>query len=161
MPLRLRIIAALLLMAYAVTGTSLLPGMMALLAELEGSHQSIVCLDDKGARVVLHHQQDDFTPRIADHRHCLARVLVMLCHSDLRGDHQMTSAVLAANSQSERVQAVKIRAGESLLDVLATWQSRAAWQRLASASEGVVPLLEPPGLLMGMMPALAKVRMLI
>ena len=115
-----RLIATLLLLAYASTGTSLMPAVMTLLAEVEGSHESRVHLGENGAQVVLHHRQSEFTPAVKDHRRGLARVLVSFCQSDREGDHQMTTAQFAGNAGVERVEISKARSADDLFNAQAT-----------------------------------------
>lgn len=115
-----RIISALLLMAYAITGTSLIPAVMTMLADLDGSHQSLVRVSESGAQVVLHHRQSEFTPAVNDHRQGLARMLVSLCRADQDGDHQMTTSQLSGNASQEREALSKVRSGEALINEQAT-----------------------------------------
>lgn len=124
MQLAHRIISALLLLAYASTGTSLMPAVMTLLAEVEGSHESRVRLGENGAQVVLHHRQSEFTPAVNDHRRGLARVLVSFCQSNREGDHQMTTAQFAGNAGVERLEISKARSADELFNLQATheWQ---------------------------------------
>lgn len=126
-----RLIAALLLLAYASTGTSLMPAVMTLLAEVEGSHESRVRLGENGAQVVLHHRQSEFTPAVNDHRRGLARVLVSFCQSDREGDHQMTTAKFAGNAGVERVEISKARSADDLFNAQATQE----WQHLLCISQ--------------------------
>lgn len=119
-----RLISALLLMAYAITGTSLMPAVMTMLADLDGSHQSLVRVSESGAQVVLHHRQSEFTPAVNDHRRGLARVLVSLCQADQDGDHEMTTSQLSGNVSQERMMLSKVRSGDALINEQATheWQ---------------------------------------
>lgn len=126
-----RLITTLLLLAYASTGTSLMPAVMTLLAEVEGSHESRVHLGENGAQVVLHHRQSEFTPAVNDHRRGLARVLVSFCQSDQEGDHQMTTAQFAGNAGVERVEISKARSAADLFNAQATQE----WQRLLHISQ--------------------------
>jgi hypothetical protein len=124
MHLALRFISALLLLAYASTGTSLMPAVMTILTEMEGSHESRVHFGENGAQVVLHHRQSEFTPAVNDHRRGLARVLVSFCQSGREGDHQMTTAQFAGNAGVERVETSKARSADDLFNPQATqeWQ---------------------------------------
>ena len=131
MQLAHRLIATLLLLAYASTGTSLMPAVMTLLVEVEGSHESQVRLGENGAQVVLHHRQSEFTPDVNDHRHGLARVLVSFCQSDHEGDHQMTTAQFAGNAGVERVETSKARSADDLFNPQATQE----WQHLLHISQ--------------------------
>lgn len=87
-----RIIAALVLMAYAITGTSLMPVAVVMLAALDGSHDVVIRQSEQGTQLVLHHRVHEFTPQLTDHRKCMARVLVSLCRPNQEGDHQLVSA---------------------------------------------------------------------
>ena len=49
-----RFISLLLLLAYAGTGTSVLPAFVLALAEMDGSHEVRVCESEQGTRVLLH-----------------------------------------------------------------------------------------------------------
>jgi hypothetical protein len=131
MHLSLRFISALLLLAYACTGTSLMPAVMTMFAELEGSHESLVHLGENGAQVVLHHRESEFTPAVNDHRRGLARVLVSFCQSDREGDHQMRMAQFAGNAGVERVEISKARSTDDLFNAQATQ----FWQHLLHISQ--------------------------
>jgi hypothetical protein len=119
-----RIIAALLLMAYAVTGTSLIPGAVAALADLEGSHQGLISIGRGETRVILHHTSE-FTPEVGDHQHCLARFIVRFCQTDQSGDHQMTSTGIVGRYGEKRPEAGKVRSVHELTNLPATdaWRS--------------------------------------
>lgn len=125
-----RIIAALLLMAHAVTGTSLLPGAVAALADLEGSHQGLISIGRGETRVILHHTRD-FTPEVGDHQHCLARFIVRFCQADQAGDHQMTTAGVAGSFEEKRPEAGKVRSVHELTNLPAT----NAWLSLQPVSQ--------------------------
>lgn len=119
-----RIIAALLLMAYAVTGTSLIPGTVAALADLEGSHQGLISVGRGETRIILHHSSG-FTPAVGDHQHCLARLIVRFCRASHTGDHQMTTAVVAGSLDEKRPEVCSIRSVHELTNLPATdaWRS--------------------------------------
>jgi hypothetical protein len=131
MHLARRFIATLLLLTYVSTGTSMVPAVMAMAAELEGSHESRVRLGESGAQVVLHHRQSEFTPAVNDHVRGLARVLVSLCQSDREGDHQMTTAQFAGNAGIERLEISKARTADELYNAQATQE----WQHLLHISQ--------------------------
>lgn len=126
-----RLIATLLLLAFASTGTSLMPAVMTMLADLDGSHQCLVRVGEGGAQVVLHHRQSEFTPAVNDHRRGLARVLVSFCQSDREGDHQMTTAHFAGNAGIERLEISKARSAADLFNAKATQE----WQHLLHISQ--------------------------
>jgi|JI6StandDraft_1071083.scaffolds.fasta_scaffold01746_7 hypothetical protein len=135
-----RLISALLLMAYAVTGTSLMPAVMTMLVDLDGSHQSLVRVSEGGAQVVLHHRQSEFTPDVKDHRRGLARVLVSLCRADQDGDHQMTTSQLSGNASQERVMLSKVRSGDGLFNAQATHE----WQHMLQLPKVSVTRVNAP-----------------
>ncbi len=154
MQLAHRIISALLLLAYASTGTSLMPAVMTLLAEVEGSHESRVQLGENGAQIVLHHRQSEFTPAVNDHRRGLARVLVSFCQSDREGDHQMTTAQLTGNTAMGRLEISKARSGDDLFNAQATHEQQLLLQLLKprmSCYDAFAPRVsishQPPSLL--------------
>ncbi len=139
MHLARRFIATLLLLTYVSSGTSLVPAVMAMAAELEGSHESRVRLGDSGAQVVLHHRQSEFTPAVNDHVRGLARVLVSLCQSDREGDHQMTTAQLGGLTGVEREEISKARSGDALFNAQATSE----WLFLQQRSKPLVTREQP------------------
>lgn len=90
-------IAALLLLAYTVTGTQMLAGLVSMAALFEGSHDLLISQTEEGTRVILHHRAGDFTPSAADHRGAMARVLTAFCSSNGEGDHCLSSTQLTEN----------------------------------------------------------------
>jgi len=97
-----RVIALILLMAYTITGTSILPAAMVLAAGIDDSHTVIVSHSDAGTRLTLHHRSNDYTPALADHRSSLARALVSLCKVSDAGDHLLSSSQIKSNADKER-----------------------------------------------------------
>lgn len=93
-----RIIALVLLVAYAITGTSVMPAVVSLAAWVDGSHAVIVQQSEQGMKVTLHHRSDCFTPRLADHENTLAKILVSMCSASQEGDHQMSVAHVTAST---------------------------------------------------------------
>ena len=87
-----RITALLLLVAYAITGTSVLTATAAALVDLDGSHELRVQESDHSTQLVLHHRQGNVTAKVADHPNASLRVLVCFCHEDQNGDHHFTAA---------------------------------------------------------------------
>lgn len=155
-----RIISALLLMAYAITGTSLTPAVMTMLADLDGSHQSLVRVSESGAQVVLHHRQSEFTPAVKDHRRGLARVLVSLCRADQDGDHQMTTNKLCGNVSQEREAPSKVRSGDALINEQATHE----WQHMLQLPKPTVTRADAPspqGSISRQPPSLTTIQLLI
>lgn len=135
-----RIIATLLLMAYAVTGTSLVPGAVAALADLEGSHQGLISIGRGETRVILHHTSG-FTPEVDDHQHCLARFIVRFCQADQAGDHQMTSTGVVGSFDEKRPEAGKVRSVHELTNLPAT----DAWRSLQPVSQTAYLQERPSG----------------
>lgn len=86
-----RVTALLLLVAYAITGTSVLTATAAALVDLDGSHELRVQELDHSTQLVLHHRQGTVTTEIADHPNVSLRVLVCFCHEDQNGDHYFTA----------------------------------------------------------------------
>lgn len=155
-----RIIAALLLMAYAVTGTPLIPGTVAVLADLEGSHQGIVGLGHDGARITLHHSTGAYTPEVSDHRHCLARMIVRLCRPNSEGDHQMTASCITSILGEGRPAPSKVRS----IDELPAAFILPSWKLVQTAPQAARLLLAgprrqpPPSLAL---PSILTVRILV
>ncbi|SKA97173.1 hypothetical protein SAMN02745166_02566 [Prosthecobacter debontii] len=102
MSFKRRFIASLLLMAYAVTGTSLMPATMLILANLDGSHSIQVQESDHGTQLLLHHNRGNYTPLVCDHTGALARVVVSLCRPDSTGDHNLVAAHMSGQANTER-----------------------------------------------------------
>lgn len=120
MSFKRRFIASLLLMAYAVTGTSLMPATMLMLAKLDGSHNIQVCESDHGTQLVLHHNRENYTPCIADHAGVLARVVVSLCRPDPVGDHNLVAAHMNGQVNTERQSSKSAVKQAAVLNYLAT-----------------------------------------
>ena len=97
-----RLITLVLLMAYAITGTSVFPAVMVMAATYDGSHSVQISCSDKGTTVTLKHSRDSFTPDVADHSNSLARALVSLCNDANSGDHQLSCAQFQFNAGAER-----------------------------------------------------------
>ena len=97
-----RLTALLLLMAHAITGTSALPALTTLAADLEGSHAVMVSQSQHGTQVVLHHRPHEYTPAVDDHKHALARMLVRLCRTSEEGDHKLSVEALSSGLAEEK-----------------------------------------------------------
>ncbi len=97
-----RFTALLLLLAYAITGTSVMTASAAMLADLDGSHEMIVLESDQITQIVLHHRVGAETPEVADHVNASLRVLVCFCREDQNGDHHFSSVHLTSVASSER-----------------------------------------------------------
>jgi hypothetical protein len=102
-----RIIAALVLMAYAITGTSLVTAVAVVLAELDGSHDVMISESAQVMQLVLHHRHGEYTPQTKDHSKCMARVLVSFCRQDQEGDHCLSPAHVSSTAITERFNAAK------------------------------------------------------
>ncbi len=95
---RLRLIAALLWVAYLVAGTQVLQAGVSLLAEFDEEHHLVVGHSATGYELMMVHDAQDSTPSVETHRHGLARVLVRLSALDGHGDHNCRLAVLNVSS---------------------------------------------------------------
>lgn len=105
-----RIIALLLLLAYASTGTAAFPACILALAEMDGSHEVQVRESEQGTQVLLHHAGHDYTPEVADHGSALARTLVRMCRPASEGDHSLSlrrMTASAANASDEAKHSLK------------------------------------------------------
>lgn len=155
-----RIIAALLLMAHAVTGTSLIPGTMAALADLEGSHQGMISFGRGETRVILHHRTDDYTPAVGDHQRCLARLIVRFCRAGQGGDHQITTAGVNGSLDEKRHEAGRIRSIHELTNLPAThaWLSTQPASQTAFLRERPCARRPRPS---QMLPSILTVRILV
>lgn len=98
----LRVIAALLWVAYLVAGTQVLQAGVSLLAEFDEEHRLVVGHSATGYELVLVHDAEDSTPSVEAHRHGLARLLVRLSALDGHGDHNCRLAVLNVSSGAYR-----------------------------------------------------------
>jgi hypothetical protein len=94
LPIHQRLIAFLLVLAYASTSTAAVPALVGWAAALEGSHTVNVAKSASGMQITLHHVRGDFTPKIADHQNALARVMVSLCKASQSGDHHLDASQL-------------------------------------------------------------------
>lgn len=97
-PVHQRLIALALLVAYAITGTSVMPAMVAMAAWIDGSHSVVVAQSEEGMEVTLHHRKDQYTPRVSDHDNSLTKLLVSMCKASDAGDHQMRTAHVSSNA---------------------------------------------------------------
>ncbi len=144
-------IAALLLVAYTVTGTSLLPGLVSLAAMIDGSHELLIAEASTGTTLTLHHRPDDFTPRATDHSNTAARVLTAFCAIDSKGDHRLSTSRLKSlcTSPAESAHAPSLAAkavveNEQATILLATTLRLAPQdfgEQIAAPTTGMVPLL--------------------
>ena len=96
-----RFLAALLLVAYASTGTSMISLAVWSLAMVDGSHLVQVSETAHGTCIRLHHSKSDFTPNVTDHRSPSGRLVVSLCNGSDHGDHTFSAAHLATGRAAE------------------------------------------------------------
>lgn len=96
-----RFLAALLLVAYASTGTSMISLAVWSLAVVDGSHLVQVSETAHGTCIRLHHSESDFTPNVTDHRSPSGRLVVSLCNGSDHGDHTFSAAHLATGRAAE------------------------------------------------------------
>ncbi|MBK8091606.1 MAG: hypothetical protein IPK32_06370 [Verrucomicrobiaceae bacterium] len=116
-----RFIACVLLMAYAMTGTSILPGVVAVMAALDGSHQMHVIGAEKGIGLLLEHRAGQYTPEVRDHRNLLGQVATSLCRSQQGGTHQFDSSRLSDSGRIEREHARDDLSAPKMQILTSTW----------------------------------------
>ncbi|MBB5032520.1 hypothetical protein [Prosthecobacter vanneervenii] len=86
-----RLLALLLLLAYAGSATAIMPAVFAALATIDGSHRVLICRTEQGTQVRLHHHEDDYTPEVCDHSGMLTRLVVSFCRPATEGDHSLST----------------------------------------------------------------------
>jgi len=96
-----RFTAHLLLVAYAIPGTSVMTALAAILAELDGSHEIFVLESDQITQIVLHHHKGAKTPEVDDHVNASLRVWVFFCREDQNDDHHLSSVHLSSVASAE------------------------------------------------------------
>ncbi|GEP40806.1 hypothetical protein [Brevifollis gellanilyticus] len=104
-----RLTGLFLLLAHAIAGTSALPAITTLAADLEGSHAVMVSRSEQGTQVVLHHREHEYTPAVEDHANVVARVIVRLCSSSQEGDHRLSTEALSSGLTEETVKQVRAK----------------------------------------------------
>ena len=92
-----RLLALLLLLAYAGSATAIMPTLFAALAAIDGSHQVMICRTEHGTQVRLHHHEDEYTPEVCDHSGMLARLVVSFCRPATEGDHSLSTNQVAGS----------------------------------------------------------------
>jgi|GEM_PF-5447249 hypothetical protein len=98
-----QLLAAGVLLAYSLGGTSLGAGLFAVVAAWSGAHQvNVRTVGSGGIEIVLHHQAGNYTPLVQDHQGLLAQVLASLCAADDLGDHVLSQQLTNACAASER-----------------------------------------------------------
>lgn len=93
-----RFISLVLLVAYAITGTSLLPACLSLAAVVDGSHTVQVRQSEQGTTLALLHHRANYTPRVNDHNNSVARLIVSVCAVSAEGSHELSSSRINAVS---------------------------------------------------------------
>lgn len=98
-----RLVALLLLLAYAGTGTAALPAFVMAAACVDGSHQVRIVQSEHGMQVRLHHEDEEhFTPEVADHSSAFTRVLVRMCAPAREGDHSLSTQCVSSSALMSR-----------------------------------------------------------
>lgn len=159
--LQQRLIAFVLLMAYAITGTAIMPAAMAFAAWLDGSHSVLVSQSEEGTQLTLHHRQNEFTPTVADHQNTLARVLVSFCKASEGGDHQLKSGYIDTTSKNERESHQDVIKRTPPLNLTETCDLLLSFLFPASATLRPLSYPDIPVNHLGITPMLATVQLLI
>lgn len=97
-----RLTGLLLLVAHAIVGTSALPALTTLAADIEGSHAVMVSQGELGTQIVLQHRDQEYTPAVADHHDAMMRMIVRMCRSTEEGDHKLSSHSLSSGLAGEK-----------------------------------------------------------
>lgn len=97
-----RLTGLLLLMAHAITGTSALPAITTLAADLEGSHEVFVSQGEQGTQVLLHHRPHEYTPEVYDHDDPLTRTIVRMCRTSQEGDHKLSTEAMSSGRAEDK-----------------------------------------------------------
>jgi hypothetical protein len=87
---------------YAVTGTSVLPAVASLLAQVDGGHGVAVQVSEHGTRLSLRHRQSEATPAVADHGSAAGRLVTRLCRNDASGNHELLAGQVSPIASLER-----------------------------------------------------------
>ncbi|MCA1962321.1 MAG: hypothetical protein LDL31_00065 [Prosthecobacter sp.] len=116
-----RLIYCIVLTAYAVTGTAVMPALMAIAAGIEGSHQVAVTETGHGVHLAMRHLKGSFTPAVSDHPSQTARLLVSLCKSTEQGDHLLCSEQFSAIANQNESQNQRITRAEPQESNLCLW----------------------------------------
>jgi hypothetical protein len=159
--LQQRLIASVLLMAYAITGTAIMPAAMALAAWVDGSHSVVVSQSAEGTQLTLHHRQNEFTPSVEDHQNTLARVLVSFCKASEGGDHQLKSGHIDTTSKTERESHRDAIKRTPQLNLIETCGLLLSFQFPASATLYPLRYADLTVTHLGISPMLATVQLLI
>lgn len=117
-----RLIAALLLLTYLVTGTTVLPAMVALAADCGGGHQLRISQSEHGLQLTLRHDGQGYTPKAADHCNALTRTVVHFCAPTREGDHRFSSDSFDSSTGSEREHGSRAAKQAPVLNQAATLQ---------------------------------------
>ncbi len=157
-----RLIAAFVLMAYAVVGTSALPAVLAFAAAWDSSHLLVVRESNHGMEITLHHQAGRVTPQVRDHTSEIARLLVSLSKPTQQGDHLVVcSEAIIATAGHESLLKARVLKSSTLENLSATleqaFQHRLALRQLLQPRRQATLNLQETNEL----PAQAGFRMLI
>lgn len=158
---QLRFIASLVLMAYAITGTAIMPAAMALVAWMDGSHSVLISQSEEGTQLTLHHRQDAFTPAVEDHQNALTRAIVSLCRASEGGDHQLKSGRIDASSSNSRGSSEDVVKRVPELNVIQTTELLLSFRFPASVMTRPLPVVDLSVTTTSLAPLLATVQLLI
>lgn len=84
-----RLVYALLLAAYTIMGTSLVPLTVLVVSMFSQEHEVLVSVSENQTEVRLHHRTGMATPLPEDHANSMTRLVVSISHLSLEGDHQI------------------------------------------------------------------------
>lgn len=159
--LQQRLIASVVLMAYAITGTAIMPAAMALAAWVDGSHTVMVSQSAEGTQLTLHHRTGAYTPSIQDHQTALARVIVSLCKASDGGDHQLKSGRIDRTTQGARESQQDAIKRTPQINLTETCELLLSFQFPTSAMMRSSSYPDLPVIQQGISPMLATVQLLI
>lgn len=157
-----RLVALLLLLAYAGTGTSALPAMVMAAASMDGSHEVRIVQSEHGMQVRLHHEDEEhFTPEVADHSSTFTRVLVRMCAPAREGDHSLSTQCVSGSALMCRDDAKRAAKPCQTVNLSATIQLLAQLPSFKDAHR-LLPKTEPQTLpSQAQVACVATVRLLI
>lgn len=159
--LQQRLIASLVLMAYTITGTAIMPAVMAFAAWVDGSHTVMVSQSAEGTQLTLHHQSGAYTPSVEDHQTALARAIVSLCKASDGGDHQLKSGQIDTTTQGARENKQDAVKRVPQINLPQTCELLLSFQFPTSATMRPSSYPDLPVIQQGISPMLAAVQMLV
>jgi hypothetical protein len=159
--LQQRLIAFVVLMAYAITGTAIMPAVMALAAWVDGSHTVMVSQSAEGTQLTLHHRTGAYTPSVGDHQSPLARAIVSLCKASDGGDHQLKSGQIDTTTQGARESQQDAVKRTPQINLTETCELLLSFQFPTSAMMRPSSYPDLPVIQQGISPMLATVQLLI